>query len=109
MDDTRGQPRYLDTTLLGQIPLYPSGIMVVGKWINKDKRRYYRLLLGTDLLGYLVLEREWGSLDTKQSNKKTEVFSLKDIEGLAVKLDQVVKTRKSHHYELIDKDLPQRR
>jgi hypothetical protein len=43
------------------------------KWVNTQKRRYYSARLYTDLLGYLILMRVWGSLDSERSQKLVEL------------------------------------
>jgi hypothetical protein len=42
-------------------------------WINRDKRRYYRVHLQVDLLGDWTLTRSWGSLDSHHGQVRTEL------------------------------------
>lgn len=67
-------------------------------WVNKEKRRYYKVMVHRDLLGDLILLRNWGSLDNERGGMKKEVVSLQEAEAMLVATE---KKRTSHHYRLV--------
>lgn len=44
-------------------------------WVNKDKRRFYRVCVYQDLLDDWVLMRAWGSLDSSLGGERKELLS----------------------------------
>lgn len=43
------------------------------EWINPNKRRYYRATVQHDLLGFVVVVRDYGSLDTARGGRKVDI------------------------------------
>ena len=68
-------------------------------WINKKKRRYYKVMVYRDLLNDLVLRRNWGSLDTARGGIKTEIVDQQQAADLLVKIG---KQRIKRNYEAVD-------
>ena len=68
-------------------------------WINKESRRYYKVLVYKDLLGDLVLMRNWGSLDTARGGIKTELVDQQQAMDLLAKIG---KQRIKHNYEVVE-------
>ena len=68
-------------------------------WINKKNRRYYKVLVYKDLLGDLVLMRNWGSLDTARGGMKTELVDQQQAMNLLVKIG---KQRIKRNYEVVE-------
>ena len=68
-------------------------------WINKKSRRYYKVLVYKDLLGDLVLVRNWGSLDTARGGIKTELIDPQQVNHL---LAAIEKKRIKRNYEAVD-------
>lgn len=60
-------------------------------WINSEKRRYYRVILGRDLFGSLVLHCVWGGLDSAKGGDSREVFS--GLPTAHEKLERITKRR----------------
>ncbi len=67
-------------------------------WIHSGKRRYYKFVIYSDLLGDRVLLRSWGSLDSRVGGTMTQVISTTD-EELSL-IDSIRKRRTQHNYEL---------
>lgn len=67
-------------------------------WINPDKRRYYRVMLGHDLFDAIVLHCVWGGLDSARGNDSHEVFS--DATSAHEKLERIRKRRQQRGYRL---------
>jgi len=67
-------------------------------WVNKGKRRYYKVMVYRDLLGDLILLRNWGSLDNERGGMKKEVVSHQEAEAMLVAIE---KKRISHRYQLV--------
>lgn len=67
-------------------------------WVNKEKRRYYKVMVYRDLLGDLILLRNWGSLDNERGGMKKEVVSHQEAEALLVTIE---KKRTRHQYQLV--------
>jgi predicted DNA-binding WGR domain protein len=68
-------------------------------WINKKKRRYYKVMVYRDLLNDLVMMRNWGSLDTARGGIKTEVVDHDQAVELLVKIG---KQRIKRNYEIVE-------
>jgi hypothetical protein len=66
-------------------------------WVNTQKRRYYRVYLGRDLLGDLTLTRSWGSLDSRQGRIQNELIS--DLQQGRKILNEIGKLRVRHGYK----------
>lgn len=58
------------------------------RWLNEEKRRYYKVFVYKDLLGDLVLLRNWGSLDNAKGGIKTEIVDSKNIEDLLTNIEK---------------------
>ena len=43
------------------------------EWINPEKRRYYRATVQHDLLGFTVVVRDYGSLDTARGGRQVDI------------------------------------
>ena len=69
-------------------------------WINNEKRRYYRVLVYKDLLGDLILMRQWGSLDTARGGSKVELVD--GAEAVARLLGGISKQRLKRGYALTE-------
>ncbi|MES9940336.1 MAG: hypothetical protein ABW104_20955 [Candidatus Thiodiazotropha sp. 6PLUC2] len=63
-------------------------------WVNKQKRRYYRVHMDRDLLGDLTLTRSWGSLDSRLGRIQNELIS--DLKQGRKILDEIGKLRVRH-------------
>jgi hypothetical protein len=48
-------------------------------WINREKRRYYRVVAQLDLFGDWTLVRSWGSLDSHHGQVCTELISTYEL------------------------------
>jgi hypothetical protein len=70
-------------------------------WHNDSNRRYYRLSLGKDLLGDMVVEREWGSLDTNQHNSKRATFLASEPSNVLTLIRNVFRAREQHGYAIV--------
>ncbi len=70
---------------------------------NKSNRRKYRFAMSRDLFGWLVMERFWGSLDSKRGGKKIQMFEpCQFAMGQACDLAlRILFARKRHGYSLI--------
>ncbi|MBD3821637.1 MAG: hypothetical protein IE914_05200 [Thiotrichales bacterium] len=75
--------------------------LCLATWHNLSNRRYYRLSLGKDLLGDMVVEREWGSLDTHQHNSKRAIFLASELSNVLTLVRNVFRTREAHGYALV--------
>lgn len=65
-------------------------------WINKQSERYYRVIVGVDLLGDLQLIRAWGSLNSDHKGELVEIgMAQPDITAL---LHKIYKERKKRGY-----------
>lgn len=72
-------------------------------WVNDEERRYYQAYITTDLLGDLVVVRNYGSLDTARGAIKTSAVN--NQEEAKELLGEIAKTRKRHGYDLIDSSM----
>lgn len=79
-------------------PPYPITIPIHYRWINAEKRRYYKLYVNYDLLGDLILLTTWGSLDTHQGGKKSILIS--DFASLPNLLKTIFNRRAHNAYQL---------
>ncbi|KDN94709.1 hypothetical protein [Hydrogenovibrio marinus] len=79
-----------------------DGQTKLASWVNAEKRRYYRLLLGMDLIGDIVLEREWGSLDSNLHGSKRQVIAQSAQENIGCVIAEICKTREHRGYEFAD-------
>lgn len=68
-------------------------------WINKEKRRYYKVMVYRDLLDDLVVLRNWGSLDTARGGTKIEIVDHQQAMELLVKIG---KQRVKRNYEIVE-------
>jgi len=68
-------------------------------WINKEKRRYYKVMVYRDLLDDLVLMRNWGSLDTARGGIKTEIVDHQQAMDLLV---EIGRQRVKRNYEAVE-------
>ena len=67
-------------------------------WINHTERRYYKVMIYRDLLNDLMMQRVWGSLDTKRSGQMSVLISSEE-QALSM-LDVIKKKRKARNYVL---------
>ena len=70
-------------------------------WRHQEKRRYYYLLVGTDLFGNWVVERQWGSSETSQGGSKVALHEKGDLESVVLSIKSIIKDRASHGYTLV--------
>ena len=66
-------------------------------------RRRYRVVVGADLLGWLVVERYWGSLHSRRGGRKVDLFA-PDEESRSLAKKMMVKllaTRKRNGYAVL--------
>jgi len=70
-------------------------------WINKEKRRYYKYIVYSDLLGDRILLRNWGSLDSKIGGTMSQVMV--DSAQEQALICSIRKKRLQHNYELVRK------
>lgn len=68
-------------------------------WIHPKKRRYYKCVIYSDLLGDRVLLRNWGSLDSKVGGSMSQLINTQDEEQHL--LSSIRKRRLQHQYELV--------
>lgn len=68
-------------------------------WINKEKRRYYKVMVYRDLLDDLVMMRNWGSLDTARGGTKIEIVDHQQAMSLLAKIG---KQRIKRNYEIVE-------
>ena len=60
------------------------------EWINPEKRRYYRATLQHDLLGFTVVVRDYGSLDTARGGRQVDIAdSAQDADRLMQRIGRV--------------------
>ncbi len=60
------------------------------EWINPEKRRYYRATVKHDLLGFTVVVRDYGSLDTARGGRQVDIAdSTQDADRLMVQIGKV--------------------
>lgn len=66
-------------------------------------RRRYRVVVGVDLFGWLVVERYWGSLSSKRGGRKVNLFAPDEqSRGLAKKMMlRLLATRKRNGYAVL--------
>lgn len=72
-------------------------------WVNKNKRRYYRLIICKDLFGDTILMKEWGSIDSNGGRLVSQPIDPDNQEAI---LDDIRKRRISHQYQLNEKKSP---
>lgn len=77
-----------------------GGINRILDWRNPLNDRYYTLLVGKDLLGDLVLVRQWGSSVTLQDQGKREVYTAEEVPKMVRTIVDLLKRRGVHGYEL---------
>ena len=76
------------------------------EWINPEKRRYYRATVQHDLLGFTVVVRDYGSLDTARGGRQVDIAdSAQDADRL---MQQIAKVRRRHGYVRIASPAPYR-
>lgn len=60
------------------------------EWINIEKRRYYRTTVKHDLLGFTVVVRDYGSLDTARGGRKVDIVdSMQEADRLVQRIDKI--------------------
>lgn len=69
------------------------------RWVNPEKRRFYKASIQKDIFGGLYLLLEWGSLDSRQGNFRS--LPCTDIADIRASLRQVFKRRKQKRYQLV--------
>jgi len=77
-------------------PIY--GLCELVCFRNDQKRRFYKVFVGQDLFGDMVLIRQWGSLDNRQGNCQQSIISLSELIPL---VSGIVKEREKRGYVLI--------
>lgn len=73
--------------------------MLIYKWINRTKDRFYQITIKQNESNGLVLNYHWGSCTTNRSGKKNIVLC--SAEEAQKTISQMMKRRKSRGYELI--------
>lgn len=66
------------------------------RFVNPERRRWYRLDYGHDLTGDLVLIRRWGGLDSARGGESVSVMN--SLEELNDALDQLCRLRPKRGY-----------
>ena len=60
------------------------------EWTNPEKRRYYRATVQHDLLGFTVVVRDYGSLDTARGGRQVDIAdNAQDADRLMVQIGKV--------------------
>lgn len=72
------------------------GLKEVALWVNKAKKRYYKVLTGTDLFGRHWLIKAWGGIGNHLGGCSQVELQPGDIEKA---LDVIAKERKRRDYE----------
>lgn len=73
-----------------------QGLIEIALYIQKNKRRFYRVMAGYDLFGDCILYQSWGSLDSKLGNSKQQVIDKIQLQSLLEKIHDV---RLKHQYD----------
>lgn len=79
-----------------------TGMTKVLEWYNDDTERFYKLLVGKDLFGDLIIERQWGSTKTEQCQQMRTTALPEKVGEVVILVDGILKTRKAHGYELTE-------
>ena len=66
-----------------------------------DKQRSYRLLVGKDLFGQLIVERHWGSMVTRRGGFRRSVHNPEDAATVRKLVLRTISTRGRHGYQMI--------
>lgn len=66
------------------------------RWVNSDKKRYYKLILSRDLLGDWIVTRVWGAL--YQSRGRASHIPCSTYRDAMQLIDKICKTRMKRGY-----------
>ncbi|GAB6071523.1 hypothetical protein JCM30760_26210 [Thiomicrorhabdus hydrogeniphila] len=83
-----------------------DGVHKILEWVNLTDERYYKLIVGKDLLGDMLLIREWGSTVTKQGQRLNLITQPEKMGQFVTLVDGLLKRRSVHGYELITPGVP---
>lgn len=73
--------------------------MLIYKWINHAKNRFYQITVKQNELNGLVLDYRWGSNTSNRRGEKN-IFLCSEEEATKT-IERMMKRRKSRGYELI--------
>jgi|GEM_PF-2122290 hypothetical protein len=68
-------------------------------WLNKEKARYYKIIIQKDMLNDWILTCVWGGINSRLGNHSHTM--LNSIDDAALYIENMLKKRKKHGYELI--------
>jgi predicted DNA-binding WGR domain protein len=67
-------------------------------WINKEKARYYKILIQKDMLNDWILTCVWGGIHSRLGNYSH--LKIDNENEAKIHIENIMKRRKSHGYEL---------
>lgn len=74
-------------------------VMISYRFTNKEKHRYYRIIVAKDLLGDWIVTKIWGGINQK-SGRATHTHC-SSFEIAKEYVEKMAKIRKQHGYELL--------
>jgi len=77
---------------------------VVMRWTNPTTRRTYRLSIGVDLLGDIIMLTAWSSLDSKKGGQKNRLLS--DVHQIPYWIKKISQERLKKGYILVSTSDP---
>lgn len=77
-----------------------QGLCELACFRHDEKRRFYKLYVGVDLFGDMMLIRQWGSLDSRQGNRKQTIINPNELTMI---VQSVVRDRERKGYSVIEK------
>jgi len=73
--------------------------MSIYEWVNKEKARFYKIIIKKEGNNRIVLDYQWGSCNTKRGGKKKLCVQSEDEAQKYI--TKMLKRRKSRGYMLI--------
>jgi len=73
--------------------------MSIYEWVNKEKARFYKIIIKKEGNNRIVLDYQWGSCNTKRGGKKK--LMVQSEEEASRYIAKMIKRRKSRGYMLI--------
>lgn len=74
-------------------------MLKVYRWLNREKFRYYTIIVHKDMLNDTVLTYSWGGCSSRRGNHKH--LTVQTEEEVEEHISAMMKRRKSRGYELM--------
>jgi len=73
-----------------------SQINLSKRWINKEKQRYYRIVISQDLLGDWIVTKSWGSMITSAGRVVHIACETYEMAAILVKKIEIIRKNRGY-------------